>query len=96
MPYTYILRCADGTYYTGSTWDLDRRIAEHQAGLGSAYTRERRPICLVHAVFHDRVEAAYRLEKRVQGWSRAKKEAFMRGDLATIRRLAHAHGASGR
>ena len=88
MPYTYILRCADGTYYTGSTWDLDRRIAEHRAGLGSIYTRERRPVHLEHSVFHHRMEDAFLLEKRLQGWSRAKKEAFMRGDMGEVQRLA--------
>ena len=88
MPYMYILRCADGSYYTGSTVDIDRRLAQHQAGLGAEYTKHRRPVSVAFAQWHERVEDAFVSEKRVQGWSRAKKEALMRGDTAEIRRLS--------
>ncbi|MGC8780670.1 MAG: GIY-YIG nuclease family protein, partial [Anaerolineae bacterium] len=48
MPFVYVVRCADGTYYTGWTTDLARRIAQHNAGRGGAYTRSRRPVTLVY------------------------------------------------
>ncbi|WP_460723469.1 GIY-YIG nuclease family protein [Microbacterium aureliae] len=77
MPHVYILECADGTYYTGSTIDLDRRLAEHQSGEGAVYTRKRRPVRLVWCAEHDRVEDAFGWEKRIQGWSRAKKQLLI-------------------
>ncbi len=89
MPFTYILRCADGSYYVGSTSDLERRFAQHQAGEGAAYTRRRRPVELVFAREFDRVDEAFRLEKQVQGWSRAKREALIEGrfnDLPSLSR----------
>lgn len=48
MPYMYILECADGSYYTGSTWDLDRRLREHQSGEGANHTKKRLPVKLVY------------------------------------------------
>ncbi|NYE36453.1 putative GIY-YIG superfamily endonuclease [Nocardioides cavernae] len=47
MPHVYILQCSDGSFYVGSTWDLERRVSEHNLGLGAAYTRRRRPVTLV-------------------------------------------------
>lgn len=47
MPYVYILRCADGSYYTGSTSDLEHRLAEHGAGFYGGYTSKRLPVELV-------------------------------------------------
>ncbi|GAA1912980.1 GIY-YIG nuclease family protein [Nocardioides hwasunensis] len=79
MPHVYILECADGSFYVGSTWDLERRIAEHNLGLGAAYTRRRRPVTLAWCGYYDRVEDAYAMEKRVQGWSRAKRKALIDG-----------------
>ena len=101
MPYLYILECADGSYYTGSTWDLERRLAEHRSGLGANYTRKRLPVTLVYAEYLDRVEEAFRREKQVQGWSRRKKEALMASDfnqlhsLAVCRNESHASEAFG-
>ena len=88
MPYMYILECADGSYYTGSTWDLHRRLAEHQAGVGANHTATRRPVTLVYCERYDRVEDAFRREKQVQGWSRKKKQALMAGDSDQLHRLA--------
>ena len=79
MPYLYMLRCADGSYYVGSTWDLDRRLEQHSTGLGSVYTGSRLPVELVFAAEFDRIEEAYVLEKRIQGWSRPKREALIAG-----------------
>ena len=88
VAYMYILECSDGTYYTGSTLDLGKRLWEHQNGLGANYTRKRRPVRLSYCEPYDRVEDAFLREKHVQGWSRAKKEALMAGDLPRLVLLA--------
>ena len=88
MPYMYILKCADNSYYTGSTWNLEKRLAEHQAGLGANHTRKRLPVELVYCEECERVEDAFAREKQVQGWSRKKKEALMAGDMNALHRLA--------
>jgi putative endonuclease len=77
MPYMYILECADGSYYTGSTWNLERRLAEHQSGVGARHTAKRLPVKLVYCEYYDRIVDAYRREKQVQGWSRRKKQALI-------------------
>jgi len=74
----YILECADGSYYTGSTWDLEKRLWEHQNGLGANHTKKRLPVRLVYCEPYDRVEDAFRREKQVQGWSRRKKQALIK------------------
>ena len=88
MPYLYILECADGSYYVGSTWDLDQRVAEHNLGLGAAFTRRRRPVRLKWSQEFDRIEDAFRREKQVQGWGRAKREALMEGRLEDLAKLS--------
>lgn len=88
MPWMYILECADGSYYVGSTKDLDRRIAEHQEGLGAKYTSRRLPVKLVYGEEYDRVADAYYREKQVQGWTRAKREALIKGEYETLPALA--------
>jgi putative endonuclease len=82
MPHTYILKCCDGSYYTGSTWDLERRLVEHREGLGARHTAKRLPVELVYAEEYDRIDEAFHREKQIQGWSRAKKEALI-GDAET-------------
>jgi putative endonuclease len=84
----YILKCADGSYYTGSTWNLEKRLAEHQSGLGANHTRKHLPVQLVYCEETDRIEDAYQREKQIQGWSRKKKEALMAGDTNALHRLA--------
>jgi putative endonuclease len=84
----YILRCADGSYYTGSTDMLETRIGQHQLGQGSAHTRRRRPVVLVWSQeFPTRLEAL-EAERRIKGWSRAKKEALIAGDWDRLSELA--------
>ena len=85
MGYVYILRCADGTLYAGSTTDLHRRLAQHEAGFGSAYTRRRLPVELVWCAEFARIDEAFAWEKRIQGWSHAKREAFMSGGVDAVR-----------
>jgi putative endonuclease len=81
MPFVYILECRDKSFYVGSTWDLERRLSEHQEGLGAAYTRRRRPVRLRWHAAYDSIAEAYAMEKRVQGWSRAKRIALIEGRL---------------
>ena len=90
MPFTYILECADGSYYVGSTRDLARRLEQHNSGTGSVYTRPRtrRPVRVAWALEVDRVEVAYQHEKQIQGWSRAKRRALIEGRLDDLPGLA--------
>ncbi|MDP3480215.1 MAG: GIY-YIG nuclease family protein [Desulfoprunum sp.] len=84
----YILKCADGSYYTGSTSDLERRLWEHRNGIGAKYTARRLPLELVYFEESDRLDAVFFREKQIQGWSRKKKEALMRGETNQLRLLA--------
>ena len=88
MPYMYILQCADDSFYTGSTWDLEKRLWQHQNGEGANHTRKHLPVRLVYCECYDRVEDAYAREKQVQGWSRKKKEALIAADPSELHRLA--------
>jgi putative endonuclease len=63
----YILQCSDGSYYVGSTWDVERRLAQHNAGDGAQYTKRRRPVELLWTQDCERVEDAFALEKQIQG-----------------------------
>jgi predicted GIY-YIG superfamily endonuclease len=89
MPFlVYILKCADASYYTGHTDNLEKRLASHQSGEVESYTSARLPVELVFCeTFGTRVEAL-EMERRIKGWSRAKKEALMRGDWKRIQQLA--------
>ncbi|WP_240034653.1 GIY-YIG nuclease family protein [Glaciihabitans arcticus] len=81
----YILRCADGSYYVGSTRNsLDHRLWQHSTGNGCKYTSTRLPIELVYAEEYDRVSDAYAREKQVQGWSRRKREALIAGEYDAL------------
>jgi putative endonuclease len=77
----YILECADGTFYTGSTVDIEKRLAEHQNGVGAIHTRTRLPVRLVFLASFQTIEEAFLREKQVQGWSRKKKIALIKGDF---------------
>jgi predicted GIY-YIG superfamily endonuclease len=82
--WAYILRCADGSYYTGHSDNLEVRLAQHHAGEGCDWTRRRRPVELVWSEqFATRVEAL-EAEQRIKPWSRAKKEALIRGDWGQL------------
>ena len=86
--HAYMLRCSDGSYYVGHTDDLDVRMATHQSGLLPGYTRSRRPVQLVwQQDFPDR-DQAFAAERQIKGWSRAKKEALIRGDWEAVQLLA--------
>lgn len=94
MPYMYILECADGSYYTGSTRDLERRLWEHQNGLGANHTASRLPVKLVYCEECDRVDDVFYREKQIQGWSRKKKQALIAGDTNQIHLLAECQNES--
>jgi len=84
----YILLCANGNYYTGSTIDIDRRLDEHQKGNGAVYTKMNLPVELVYYEEYDRIDKAFYREKQVQGWSRNKKEALINGDFKNLHKEA--------
>ena len=84
MGYVYILRCSDGTFYVGSTKDLALRLEQHNSGHGSAYTRRRLPVTLVWSDEFQRIEDAFQWEKRIQGWSHAKRAAFIEGGIDAV------------
>lgn len=73
MHYTYIVRCADGTLYTGWTTDLQRRISAHNAGEGAKYTRSRRPVTLLYHETFETKEEALRREYAIKQLPREKK-----------------------
>jgi putative endonuclease len=90
----YILECADGSYYTGSTRDLERRLWEHQNGLAANHTAKRLPVKLVYCEECDRVDDAFYREKQIQGWSRKKKQALIAGETNKIHSLAECQNES--
>lgn len=88
MGYMYILRCSDGTYYTGSTKSLQLRVNQHKSGEGSNYTAARLPVQLVYYEEFDHIALAFNREKQVQNWSRRKKEALILRDQNNLRFLS--------
>lgn len=90
MPYrVYILLCSDGSYYTGSAADVEKRLWQHQEGVSTeAYTYSRRPVKLTWCSDEvDRYSDALRLERQIKGWSRAKKKALIRNDFDGIHQI---------
>ena len=86
--YAYLLRCSDGSYYAGHTDDLVVRFAQHQSGLMEGYTSKRRPVVLVWTEMFSTRDEAFAAERKLKGWSRAKKEALIAGDWEQVRVLA--------
>ncbi|MBS7542879.1 GIY-YIG nuclease family protein [Ancylobacter oerskovii] len=87
--FVYMLRCADGSYYIGSTRGaLEARLAEHQSRAFPGYTFQRRPVTLIWSEHFPRIEDAVAAERQLKGWSRAKKEALARGDWMSVREAA--------
>lgn len=87
----YMLECADGSYYTGSTNNLERRLADHQTGEGANHTKVRLPVKLIYCEEYPRIQDAFHREKQVQGWSRKKKEALINGNSNLLPELAKAY-----
>ena len=86
--YVYILKCADGSYYTGHTDNLEQRLAAHQIGAIPGYTFARRPLALVFCERFGSRDEAFARERQIKGWSRRKKEALIQGDWAERERRA--------
>jgi putative endonuclease len=92
--FVYLLHCADGSYYTGSATgdDLWKRIAQHETGAYRGYTYARRPVRLVWSEHFDRITDAIAAERKIKGWSRAKKDGLIRGDWAKVKLYAKRRG----
>ena len=95
IAYTYILECSNGAYYVGSTNDLERRLQEHQAGEGANYTSKHLPVKLVYWEEYQNIDEAFRREKQLHGWSRAKKEALINGDIEKLKSVSSGGPSTG-
>lgn len=83
----YILECSDGSYYTGSTKDLELRLVQHQASEGANHTKTRLPVRLVYFEKFERIDDAFYREKQVQKWGRKKKEALINNSPKGLKKL---------
>jgi putative endonuclease len=94
----YMLRCSDGSFYVGSATgeDLTLRVAQHQAGTFEGYTSLRRPVELVWSEYFDRITDAIATERKIKGWSRAKKQALIKGDWSSLQKLSKRRGGKPR
>ncbi len=94
--FVYMLLCADDSYYIGSATgnDLSKRVNEHATGAYQGYTYSRRPVRLVWFEHFDRITDAIAIERKIKGWSRAKKEALIRGDWVDIKLRAKRRGGT--
>ena len=88
MAWTYLLRCRDGSFYVGSTRNLEQRMEQHAAGAVRGYTEALRPVELVWAHESERIDDAWGLERKIKGWSRAKRIALIEGRLADLPALS--------
>jgi putative endonuclease len=89
--FLYILQCADGSYYTGTYRgdDLGTRVSEHNNGhYANAYTSVRRPVTLIFAQEFANITDAIAAERRIKGWTRAKKQAMIEGRWQDVSNLA--------
>lgn len=93
--YVYILECSDGSYYTGVTNNADKRVEEHNKGINiHSYTHNRRPVKLVFCERFSDAKQAIAFEKKVKGWSRAKKVALIKGDWDSLPELSRSRRSS--
>jgi putative endonuclease len=89
----YILKCVDGKYYVGSTrGNLENRVSEHNAGKFDGFTSRRLPVELVYHHSFEPISDAVSAERQLKGWSRAKKEAVIRGDYDALPGLSRSKG----
>ena len=87
--YTYILKCANGKYYVGSTNDLKYRLWQHEHGEGAQYTKSFCPFELVYTEEFERIDEAFNREQQIKKWSRAKKEALISGNIDKLVKLSN-------
>jgi putative endonuclease len=91
--FLYIVRCSDQSLYIGTTrTELEIRVAQHNAGSLGGYTSTRRPVTLVYSEWFDRNTDAIAAERKLKKWTRAKKEAFIRGDFEALQALSRRRG----
>ena len=88
--FVYMLRCVDGSFYVGCATgdDLSKRMAEHETGALPGYTSLRRPVALVWSEHFNRITDAIAAERKIKGWSRAKKQALIDGDWTMLHALS--------
>ena len=86
--FMYILECSDGSFYIGSTKDIEKRLVKHQEGKGANHTKKRLPVKLVYVEEYLRIDTAFYREKQVQGWRREKKDTLIKGELEKLPGLA--------
>ena len=86
--YVYILKCADNSYYTGHTDNMENRLDKHHQGETKSYTQTRRPIKLVYMQDFTTRSEALQAERKIKGWSRAKKEALIKNDWQKVSQLS--------
>jgi putative endonuclease len=87
--WTYILKCSDGSFYIGMTNDIDQRILQHNSGVNSdCYTFKKRPVELVYQAMFQNPNEAIAFEKKLKGWSRAKKIALINGEFEKLAGLS--------
>jgi putative endonuclease len=79
--FVYILKCADQSYYTGYTDNLDKRVKKHNLGKAAKYTSGRRPVKLVYSEGHEHKNSAMSRELQLKRWTRAEKEVLITGDI---------------
>lgn len=87
-PCVYILLCANGQYYVGSTSNLQLRLQEHNAGIGADFTHGHHPIKLVYTEEFETAQEAHLRERQLHKWSHAKKEALIKGDIELLKQLS--------
>ena len=92
--WVYILECSDGSFYTGSTNNLDYRLTQHKAGDGANYTKKRLPVKLIYFDHFQYVSDAFDREKQLQGWSRAKKLALIKNQNEDLHDLSECKNES--
>ena len=90
-PAMYILKCSDGSYYSGSTTNLEYRVAAHNLGLGGRWTSPRLPVQVVFTQDFPSMREAFEAERQIKGWSRAKKQALIDGRFDLLPELASNH-----
>ena len=86
--WVYILECSDGSYYTGCTTNINKRISEHNLGIYDSYTSMRRPVKLLWSQVFPEIRFAIEAERMIKGWTRAKKKALMKGDFDLLHELS--------
>lgn len=94
MPWLYILKCADNSYYTGTTAHPEKRLEEHNQGIIESYTYKRRPVELVFIEEFSSWPEAIEREIQIKRWSRRKKEALIEKDWEKLKRLAKSYSSS--